>query len=148
MDGSSDGFGPAILALRTSVARATRPHKRASKIDSWCHNYGTGLALAATATATILPVEYSIWARIASGCATFLIAFLRALDFGARWRWHVDMYAEYATLLDRIEAVSVTPPDRRGVALERIYGELVRIRGREKLIPGTGTTFPAIDIPE
>jgi hypothetical protein len=89
--------------------------------------------------ATILPVDYSNWARAAAGVATFLIAVSRALDFGSRWRWHLDMKARYFALLDKIEQVSLLPADQQQAALIGIYEALAEARSLERTIPGSGT---------
>ncbi|MEU9455840.1 hypothetical protein [Streptomyces sp. NPDC048277] len=69
--------------------------------------------------------------------ATFLIALLRALDFGSRWRWHLSMRARYTSLVDRVDRVAVLPPDQRSEALAQLYDELARIRAQERAIPGS-----------
>ncbi|MEV7393400.1 hypothetical protein [Streptomyces sp. NPDC091215] len=133
------GLAQAAGNLRATVQRAARPHARAARIDSTWHNAGTGLALAATTAATILPSNFALWARVASGVATFLIALLRALDFGSRWRWHLNMRSRYASLVDRVDRVAVLPPDQRAEALAQLYDELARIRAQERAIPGSAS---------
>lgn len=123
-------------AIRDTLERAIKSHRGWG--DSVWHNGGTGVALAATTIATVLPVNYSTWARGAAGVATFIIAISRALDFGSRWRWHLDMRARYYVLLDRVNQVAVMPPDDRARVLAAIYGDLARVRAQELAIPGSG----------
>jgi hypothetical protein len=85
----------AVDALIGSIEEAKKRHEKDEKTDSVMHNYGTALAMVATTTATVLPMELSLWTRVAAGVGTFLIAFLGRLDFGARWRWQMEMRAEY-----------------------------------------------------
>ncbi|MFF4629676.1 hypothetical protein [Streptomyces griseorubiginosus] len=95
--------------------------------------------MAATTAATVIPADHAIWARIAAGVATLLIAVARALDFGARWRWHLNMRARYAILLDRVDKVALLPVNARSDALGQIYDELSKVRSLERGIPGSGT---------
>ncbi|MFG2373804.1 hypothetical protein ACGFY9_20300 [Streptomyces sp. NPDC048504] len=137
----------AAAALRRTAERAAKPHARGAWIDSTWHNVGTGLAMAATTVATVLPGGYSTWTRSATGLATFLIAFLRAMDFGTRWRWHRSMRAGLLGLVDRVDGVAVLPPEQRAEELHRLHGELARIRAQDAAIPGTGAFAPAGDSP-
>ncbi|MFD4409174.1 hypothetical protein [Streptomyces sp. NPDC058475] len=136
-----NGLVQAADNLRATLEAAARPHARGARIDSAWHNAGTGLALAATTAATILPSNHSSWARVAAGAATFLIALLRALDFGSRWRWHLNMRARYTSLVDRVDRVAVLPADRRPEALAQLYDELAKIRGQERAVPGSASSL-------
>lgn len=89
----------AIIKLRAELDKDVKAHSPTG--DSIYHNGGTVVALAATATATLLPMSLSIWAKVASAIATFVIALSRALDFGGRWRWHIQMRNAYRALIDR-----------------------------------------------
>ncbi|MCI3934525.1 hypothetical protein [Streptomyces sp. AN091965] len=147
--GAVDESGTAQAAddLRATLREAARPHARGARVDSAWHNGGTGLALAATTAATVLPVGYSTWARVAAGVATFLIALLRALDFGSRWRWHLNMRARYTSLVDRVDRVAVLPPDQRAEALRQLYDDLSKIRAQERAIPGSASGIAASGSP-
>jgi hypothetical protein len=122
--------------LRAAIAQAMRPH--GGKRDSLLHNGSTMAAMAATTVATVLPVDYSTWARVAAGAATFLIAVARALDFGARWRWHLNMRSRYAVLLDRVDQTALLPAADRAEALHGVYQDLFKVRSLERGIPGVG----------
>lgn len=123
--------------LAAGIRKAMRPH--GGKRDSFLHNGTTMAAMAATTAATVIPEDHALWVRISAGVATFLIAVARALDFGARWRWHLTMRARYAVLLDRVEKVSLLPPGARADALARIYDDLAEVRSLEQGIPGSGS---------
>lgn len=128
-----------IENLRRTIEKAARSHHRDARADSVWHNGGTGIAIAATTAATVLPATYSSWGRAAAGLATFLIAINRALDFGTRWRWHRTMRSRYQVLLDQTEQVLTRPTNEQGPALTHIYDELAKVRAQERTIPGTGT---------
>jgi hypothetical protein len=125
--------------------REAKSHARGAWIDSTWHNAGTGLAIVATTAATVLPTGYSNWTRTATGLAAFLIAFLRAMDFGTRWRWHRSMRANLLGLVDRIDGVAVLPLERRARALHQLHEELARIRIQDSAIPGTSSYTPVSD---
>ena len=126
-----------LTKIRAELNTAIKGHSPAS--DSFFHNGGTLLALAATTTATLLPASQLFWARIASGVATFVIALSRALDFGGRWRWHIEMRNGYRSMLDRVNLVEILPDDERLAEMKRIYHDLAALRLRENTIPGSGT---------
>jgi hypothetical protein len=130
---------PAELGkLRDQLAAAMKAHS--PRTDSFFHNGGTALALATTTAATIIPSDAWLWPKIAAGAATFIVALARALDFGSRWRFHIDMRANYAALLDRVDEVSVLPASEQLAATKRIYDNLEKLRLREGAMPGAGTT--------
>jgi hypothetical protein len=128
--------GNTLADLKQQVQDAIKEHSPTA--DSVYHNGGTILALAATSTATIVPSDHWIWAKIVAALATFLIAVSRALDFGGRWRWHIEMQANYRALLDRVNEVSLLPKDAQLDALKRVYDKLEALRLREGGIPGAG----------
>jgi hypothetical protein len=129
----------AIIKLRTELAENVKQHS--PRADSLYHNGGTVLALAATATATLLPMSLSIWARVASAIATFVIALSRALDFGGRWRWHLQMSNSYRALIDRVDELEVLPTADRPTAAKKIFDDLVDLRSKENSIPGAGAAI-------
>ena len=125
----------ALAQLRGTLEAAMRSHS--PRWDSVYHNGGTVLALAAAGTATVLPESMSTLARISAGIATVIIAAARALDFGGRWRWHIEMRNAYMSLLDRVDALAVLPHADQGPAAVRIYDDLAALRTRENGIPGS-----------
>lgn len=141
-DGSPEsGLTEEAARLADAIKLAMRPH--GGKRDSLLHNGSTMAAMAATTAATVLPAGYSTWARVAAGLATFLIAIARALDFGARWRWHLSMRSRYEILLDRVSQARLIPVEGRAAALNQVYEELFEVRALEQGIPGVGALgFP------
>jgi hypothetical protein len=127
---------PDLVQLRGEIQRNVGRHSARS--DSIYHNGGTVLALAATAAATIIPSEHFIWAKVCAAVATFIIAVTRALDFGGRWRFHIEMQASYVALLDRLDEIDFLPESERLAAIKRIFDTLERLRAREGGIPGAG----------
>jgi hypothetical protein len=138
MGDTDDEFEGAVSALRERIEEAIRPHRRDIWRNSKAYNGGTALAIAATTAATVIPANLVTWARIASGLGTFLIAISRALDFGTRWRWSVNMNARYTVLLDKLDRVAVLPISDRRRALVDVYDALAKTRALEESIPGTG----------
>lgn len=132
----TETFEVAICKLRRNVENCINLHS--TKGDSFFYNGGTVLALAATATATLLPSSLSLWAKIASAIATFVIALSRGLDFGGRWRWHLQMFNAYTALMDRIDELAVLPEPDRPASAKKIYEDLAALRTKENTIPGAG----------
>lgn len=129
----------AIKKLRITLDECVKAHS--PREDSIYHNGGTVVALAATATATLLPSSLSFWAKVASAVATFVIALSRALDFGGRWRWHTQMRNAYKALIDRIDELDVLPDADRNAAEIKIFEDLVTLRAKENTIPGAGVAI-------
>ena len=127
-------FDEAVSDLRLKLSKSAKAHSPFA--DSFYHNGGTVLALAATTTATLLPESLTLWARIAAAVATFIIAVSRALDFGGRWRWHTQMRNAYTALLDKVSQLDVLADADRPAAAKQIFDELIALRGRENTIPG------------
>jgi hypothetical protein len=126
----------AISGLRADLIKCIKSHS--ARGDSLYLNGGTVLALAATGTATLLPSSLSFWARIASAVATFVIALSRALDFGGRWRFHVQMANAYRGLLDRVNRLDVLPTQDRDAEAAKIFEDLSALRPKENARPGAG----------
>lgn len=130
-----------ISPLREAVDKGIKAHS--PTFDSLYHNGGTALALAATAIATVLPTSYSAWAKGAAAFATFVIALSRALDFGGRWRWHIEMRTGYIALGDRVAELEGLPDPEQLEAWKKIYDRLEVLRARESGVPGAGSTSSA-----
>lgn len=127
-------FEGAIYNLRSDIDKGIKSH--ATKADSFYHNGGTVLALAATGVATLLPSSLSLWAKVASAIATFVIALSRALDFGGRWRWHLQMRNAYTALIDQVNELDVLREEDRPAAAKKIFEGLASLRAKENTIPG------------
>lgn len=126
----------AIEQLRSDLTKGINAHSPLG--DSIYLNGGTVLALAATGTATLLPMSLSFWARVASAIATFVIALSRALDFGGRWRFHTQMRNAYLALRDRVNRLDVLPDADRSAAAAKIFEDLAILRTQENSRPGSG----------
>jgi hypothetical protein len=126
----------AIEQLRSDLKDGIKAHS--PRADSIYLNGGTVLALAATGTATLLPMSLSSWARVASAIATFVIALSRALDFGGRWRFHTQMRNAYVALRDRVNRLDVLPDADRSPAAAKIFEDLAILRTEENARPGSG----------
>src|SRR5206468_396252 len=100
-----------ISSLRETLVKELKEHS--PTMDSIYHNGGTLLALMATGAATIIPASYSFWIKVSAAIATFIIALTRALDFGGRWRWHIEMKNGYQALIDRTDELRVLPDDEK-----------------------------------
>lgn len=130
-----------IDKLRETLTGELKKHSPTQ--DSWYYNGGTVLALLATSAATIIPASHSFWVKVSAAIATFIIALARALDFGGRWRWHIEMRNGYQTLIDRTDELYVLPDDEKLDAMKSIYDKLEAMRARENGIPGAGGTAAA-----
>jgi hypothetical protein len=128
----------AIGRLRTELESCVKAHS--PRGDSLYHNGGTALALAATGTATVLPTSMSFWAKVAAAIATFVIAVSRALDFGGRWRWHIQMRNAYTALIDAVDRLDVLTDAERQAAEKKLFDDLAALRAKENGIPGAGAT--------
>jgi len=128
----------AISNLRKTLQKELKTHSPTR--DSVYHNGGTLVALLATSAATVIPTSHAFWAKVAAAVATFVIALARALDFGGRWRWHLEMRNGYQALLDRTDELSVLPDDEKLPAMKSIYDKLEKMRAKENGIPGVGGT--------
>ncbi len=129
----------AINHLRAELAEDVKAHSPGA--DSIYHNGGTVIALAATGTATLLPMSLSFWARVASAIATFVIALSRGLDFGGRWRWHIQMRNAYRAMIDRVNGLDVLPNTDRPAAAKKIFEDVAALREKENSIPGAGAAI-------
>lgn len=130
---------PAYLnELRDVLQRGKDGHH--TWLDAWAFNIATVIALAATSAATIIPSQ--TWARVAAAVATFLIATMRAMDLGGRWRFRWEMRMEYQILIDRTREIEILPDDQKATAIRRIYDQLEELHRRESGIPGTSEGLP------
>ncbi len=114
--------------------------------DGARYNGGTLFVLAATSGAAFLgPVELGAqgWVPpLLSGLAAFAVGAERALSFGPRWRYHLEMEARYKHVLDQIDFLNLTgdalPEDERKRYYSEIMSDLHELRRREGMIPGAG----------
>jgi hypothetical protein len=107
--------------------------------DSFYYNGGTVFALLATGAATVLAGFAPLGAAIASSIASFIIALSRALNFGGRWRWHLQQQNDYSRLIYELNAVALLEaPDEQRAAVRTVYRRLIALKASDAGIPGSG----------
>jgi hypothetical protein len=129
-----------LEGLRVHLHKCIDEHSK-RKTDAILYNGGTVAVLLATSTATLLPDNLGrfFWIpKVLTGFAAFWVALERALSFGARWRFHVEMLNGYRTIEDMIDFYKLLPADERPKYLQDIFRELYTLRRREAGIPGSG----------
>jgi hypothetical protein len=137
----------ALEELKERLQDARKPHAR--KTDSLLYNGLTVLILLFTGTASFLPtlqpenIYLRVTAQALAALAAFAVAMERSLNFGARWRFHLEMDNAYCALIDMLEFYRVTaemlPDAERQKYLQDFMKELYAVRRREAGIPGAGT---------
>ena len=140
-----------FLELKAHITDAINEHKKDQKGDGIWFNFGTGFVLLATTASTLIPLnsgEVLLWsAKILTGLATFLVALERSLNFGARWRYHIDMRNAYQSILDEMNFSKIMYTDKEKLAetLANIRAELRVLRKRGGELPG-GKTPPQTNV--
>jgi hypothetical protein len=136
-----------LHGLNAITARVKHDVRRHSpRGDSLYYNGGTVLVLLLTSAATFLGAQslgvYDFVVPLLSGTAAFLVGLERALDFGARWRYHANMRAGYEAILDQIEFLTavdpVLTPEDRLAGCRQIRDALSVLRRQEAGLPGIG----------
>ncbi len=125
--------------LKTDIAKAITEHKHDKRGDGFRFNYGTAFVLFATVSATLIPTEptWLLWcAKVLTGFAAFWVALERVLNFGARWRYHIEMQSSYQSVLDELNIIPLLDERERNEALQNIRAELRVLRKRAPQIPG------------
>jgi len=142
---TSDEFREIVTDYRTDIQAMIAEHRKYKGWDGTLYNAITGVVLLCTALLSVLPPTQSesqmFW--FAKGIAVlsmFLVALDRALGFGPRWRFHIEMQNSYRTLLDELLALERTSPDDAGPPLIKFRASLASVRSREHLLPGISTT--------
>jgi hypothetical protein len=108
--------------------------------DGFWYNGFTALSLVLAAFSSVA-ANYPNWAvlvSIASAVAGLCIALERALGFGARWRFHMEMKNAYRNLQDGVSFEALLPAARKEAFLNDWWARLVYLRNRESLLPNTG----------
>jgi hypothetical protein len=116
--------------------------KHNTSIDAIMFNGSTILVLFLTGAAAFIPAlkDAPGWiASLLAGLAGIFVAMERALGFGARWRYHREMYYAYDSIIDMIEFCPVVPPAEQSKYVRDIFTALYAIRSRESSIPHAGT---------
>lgn len=126
--------------LEDSIRSSMNQHSH--WIDSALYNGGTVIVILLTGAATFTPDFGEPWtwvARILTGIAACWIAIERALNFGARWRFHVEMKNEYKMVLDKYNIHKILKNrsnKEQAKSLKDILTSLDALRHRESAIPG------------
>jgi hypothetical protein len=122
--------------------------KRHHTLDALLYNGGTVIVLLFTSAASLLPTinpdsHYQLTAQILAALAAFVVATERALNFGSRWRFHVEMDSAYSALLNMITIYRASAPflpdTEKQKRLQEISQEVSVVSRREGGIPGSGT---------
>lgn len=125
--------------LKANIAEEVAEHKNAQKGDGLRFNYGIAFVLFATAMSTLIPTEptWLLWiAKVLTGFAVFWVALERALNFGARWRFHIEMKSAYQNVLDELNFLPFLDEKQRDETRQDIRAELRLLRKRTSQIPG------------
>lgn len=139
-----DSPDEAAIAIHDEIGRIARIHR--GFFDSMVYNVGTIVALLFTGAATVLATMDTRfpWASVFSAVAAFVIAAQRSLDFGGRWRWHLQRRTEYWALGYRLNAVTLNPDaHKRTEGYIAILKELEEQAAFEAFVPG-GSGAPAM----
>jgi hypothetical protein len=141
--------GDSFLPLRERLFQGAAEHHSARRLDSFLFNGGTAaVLLATTSVALLVSGDVNIWVpRALSAFAAFWVGLERALSFGYRWRFHLEMENGYLRVLDLIDLHEVLPESEREPNLARITQELGYLRQRESGIPGSTKLEVAKDLP-
>jgi hypothetical protein len=86
-----------LKQIRDRLEKAIKDHPTSA--DAWLFNGGTVAVLLLSGMASVFAANKSwdlAWvAGILSALSAFLVALERALGFGPRWRFHMEMRAAY-----------------------------------------------------
>ena len=123
-------------ALAAEIRRRVAAHHPGG--DSFFYNGTTIVALLLTGAATVLANVDATLASICSALAAFAIALSRTLNFGGRWRWHLQRQGHYSALAYQLNAISLLPEAERPEAYRALYTELGRQRLLDAAVPGSG----------
>ncbi len=97
--------------------------------------------LIATSLAAAIPGIDNKYARIAqflSVLATFVVAAERALQFGARWQFQIEMKTGYQNVIKMIDLHGIIPEDEKEAYIKEIWKTVFALRLRESAILGLG----------
>lgn len=108
--------------------------------DGFWYNGFTAISLLLAAFSSVAAnhTDYATLVSIASAVGGLCIALERALGFGARWRFHMEMKSAYRNLQDGVTFVALLPEDRKGAFLNDWWARLVFVRNKESQLPNTG----------
>lgn len=133
---SNEEYKAGLSDMKQHVEECMKEHKPG--FDSALYNGGTLAVILFTAAATFL-FGLDAWSwipRVLTGIAAFWIAMERALNFGARWRFHLEMKKGYEMILVMINSMELLPEGERRTELEKIRRDFFGLLRRESAIPG------------
>lgn len=130
-----DGLPPEAGPLHEELTRRVQSHS--GDIDSGMYNGGTIISLLASGAAGVVATIEPVVASVLAALAAFFIAATRILDFGGRWRWHLQRRARYAGMVYRLNAASLLTPEQQRSVISDIYVELSQERSMDGLLPGS-----------
>ncbi|HJQ27336.1 MAG TPA: hypothetical protein VKA60_25850 [Blastocatellia bacterium] len=127
-----------LHGLKAKLSTSIKEHSKRCFLDSFLYNGGTTAVLLATTAATFLPDSLGAWfwlPKALTAFATFWVALERVLNFGARWRFHLEMKNAYQVIEDMIDYSEHLPESKKEDYIQSIWQELMILRRREKGIP-------------
>jgi hypothetical protein len=131
-----EGLPDEARPLHSELVQLVKDHRPTA--DSFFYNGGTAVSLLATGAATVLASTEPLLAAACSGLAAFVIAISRALNFGGRWRWHLERQNEYCRLIYRLNQVALLEPESQKSAVGALYDRMIAERALDAGIPGSG----------
>lgn len=130
-----------ITGLKADLEKSVNEHS--TTVDAFLYNGGTVAILLATTVATLIPGNHAnliLLAKILTGFAAFWIALERTLNFGSRWRFHLELKHGYQKVLSKIARYEHSPHDTTTETNNKFYLEIWdeydALQTKESLIPG------------
>jgi hypothetical protein len=130
----NDGMAEEAKPLHTELSRLLWASR--GTIDSFIHNWGTGIALAASGAATVVAAVRPVIAASLAALATFAIGLGRSLQFGKRWAWGLHRQNAYHALIYELNGASLLERDAQLKKITEIYGRMAEERVRGGIPPG------------
>lgn len=133
----ADGLPDQAEQLYKELARLVQSHS--ARADSFYYNGFTAMSLLATGAAAVVATSHPLVASALSAAAAFLIAISRALNFGGRWRWHLQRQADYSKLIYLLNEAALLDDERaQREAVRKVYDRLILQSASDASIPGSG----------
>jgi hypothetical protein len=127
-----------------TVDEQIRHHYKCRSLDGTLYNSNTIVLLLCTSLVSCLPSSTEGWLywlpKALAVASTFLIALDRALGFGPRWRFHIELENLYRTLNDQLLTIRTVETGDFESRLRDFRTTLAGVRARERGIPGAGST--------
>jgi hypothetical protein len=133
---ASSNLSPAANEVYDELLRQYTRHS--GFVDSFMYNGGTLIALLASGAAGVIATVHPFVASCLSALAAFFIAATRILNFGGRWRWHLQRQSRYASMIYRLNAAAVPSDERLRDPLLHTYEAMSSERRHDGMLPGSG----------